>query len=165
MIRKRSSATRRRASAISDVPGATPSPAPGDAVLAKLVAIGPDGDPWISCGQECPEPRRARTTVTLGPASVGRDVLLCFVGKDRTPVVMGVLLAPGDRLGETPAPSIDLFIERQRIVLSAQQEVLLRCGKGSITLSPDGKVAIKGIDIVSTAGRVNRIRGGAVKIN
>jgi hypothetical protein len=75
------------------------------------------------------------------------------------------MIAPGDLMGEATAPSLDLIIDRQRIVLSAQQEVVLRCGKASITLTTDGRIAIRGADIVSTAGRVNRIRGGAVKIN
>jgi hypothetical protein len=92
-------------------------------------------------------------------------VLVCHADADRIPVVIGILIAPGDRLGEVTAPSVDLFIDRQRIVLSAQQEVVLRCGKASITLTTDGKIVVKGVDVVSTAGRVNRIRGGAVKIN
>jgi hypothetical protein len=91
--------------------------------------------------------------------------LVCYADEDRVPVVIGVLLAPGDRLGEAMAPSVDLLIDRQRIVLSAQQEVVLQCGKASVTLTTDGKIMVKGVDVVSTAGRVNRIRGGAVKIN
>jgi hypothetical protein len=165
MSRKPVSVARRRPSTSSSCSGTASSPVPREAILARLVALGPDGDPWISCGGEGDEPRRARTTVTLAPTSVGRDVLVCFAGQDRIPVVLGVLIAPGDLLGEATAPSLDLVIDRQRIVLSAQQEVVLRCGKASITLTTDGKVAIKGADIVSTAGRVNRIRGGAVKIN
>lgn len=156
---------KRRTSPSSTGSGTAPRPAPREVILARLVALGPDGDPWISCAGECDEPRCARTTVTLAPKSVGRDVLVCFAGPDRIPVVLGVMIAPGDLMGEATAPSLDLIIDRQRIVLSAQQEVVLRCGKASITLTTDGRIAIRGADIVSTAGRVNRIRGGAVKIN
>jgi hypothetical protein len=78
---------------------------------------------------------------------------------------VGVLLAPGDLQGETSVPALDLLVDRQRIVLSAQQEVVLRCGQASITLTADGRLVIKGADVVSSAERVNRIRGGAVKIN
>jgi hypothetical protein len=101
----------------------------------------------------------------LGADTVGREVLACFAGPDRTPVVIGLLVAPGDRLVDDRTPSVDLVIDRQRIVLSAQQEVVLRCGKSSITLRADGRLVVKGADIVSSAARVNRIRGGAVKIN
>jgi len=165
MTRKPSSAATRRTATRSTSARSAPSLVPCETILARLVALGPDGDPWISCAGERDEPRRARTTVALAPTSVGRDVLVCFAGQDRIPVVLGVLIAPGDLLGEAAASSPDLLIDRQRIVLSAQQEVVLRCGKATITLTTDGKVAIKGADIVSTAGRVNRIRGGAVKIN
>jgi hypothetical protein len=78
---------------------------------------------------------------------------------------VGVLLAPGDLQGETSVPALDLLVDRQRIVLSAQQEVVLRCGQASITLTADGRLVIKGADVVSSAEQVNRIRGGAVKIN
>jgi hypothetical protein len=137
----------------------------GSVILARLVAIGPDGDPWVLCeGQRC-KPRRARTTIALGPALVGREVLVCLAGLKRVPVVVGVMLAPGDEPSEASAPTVDLVIDRKRIVFTAQQEVVLRCGKASIRLSSDGKVVVEGADVVSSARRVNRIRGGAVKIN
>jgi len=41
----------------------------------------------------------------------------------------------------------------------------LRVGNGSITIRGDGKILIKGSDLVSHAQRTNRIRGGAVSIN
>ena len=138
---------------------------PGNAILARLVAIGPDGDPWDLCeGQRC-KPRQARTTVVLGPALVGREVLVCLTGSGSVPVVVGVVLVPGDGPSEAVAPTVDLVIDRKRIVLTAQQEVVLRCGKASIMLTADGKVVVHGADVVSSARRVNRIRGGAVKIN
>jgi len=43
--------------------------------------------------------------------------------------------------------------------------VCLRVGDGSITIREDGKVLIKGKDLVSHAQRMNRIKGGAVSIN
>lgn len=138
----------------------------GGTVLARIVALGPDGDPWIAGSDDKKaEPRRARTTVALGPSVVGREALVCFAGGDRTPVVVGVLMVPGDQLTEPSAPLIDLMIDRQRIVLSAQKEVVLRCGKASIALTVDGRVVIKGADIVSSAARTNRVRGGSVRIN
>ena|SRR5688572_21043991 len=51
------------------------------------------------------------------------------------------------------------------IVLEAKREITLRVGDGSITIRADGKILIKGKDLVSHAQRVNRIRGGSVAIN
>lgn len=51
------------------------------------------------------------------------------------------------------------------LVLEARSQLTLKCGAGSITLRGDGKVLIKGKDLVSHAQRVNRVKGGAVAIN
>src|SRR5919107_1210266 len=46
--------------------------------------------------------------------------------------------------------------------LEATQELTLRVGDGSITIRADGKILIRGTDLVSHAKRMNRIKGGAV---
>jgi hypothetical protein len=51
------------------------------------------------------------------------------------------------------------------IVLEAKNGLTLRVGDGSITIRADGKILIKGKDLVSHAQNVNRIKGGAVSIN
>jgi hypothetical protein len=51
------------------------------------------------------------------------------------------------------------------LLLEARDELVLRVGDGSITLRKDGKVLIKGKDLVSHAQRLNRIKGGSVSIN
>jgi len=43
--------------------------------------------------------------------------------------------------------------------------VVLRCGKASLTLRRDGKVLLRGVDVVSQADQVHKIRGGKVQIN
>lgn len=137
----------------------------GETALARLVAIGPDGDLWISPPGGEGKAQPARTTVALGPAQVGREVLVCFAGRTRTAVVVGLVAQPGDQPLSLDGHAVDLVIDRQRIVFDAHQEVLLRCGKASIRLTADGKVVVQGADVVSSAGRMNRIRGGSVKIN
>jgi hypothetical protein len=51
------------------------------------------------------------------------------------------------------------------LVLEAKSSLTLRVGDGSITIRADGKILIKGKDLVSYATRVNRIKGGSVSIN
>jgi hypothetical protein len=51
------------------------------------------------------------------------------------------------------------------LVLEATREMTLRVGDGSITIRKDGKILIKGTDLVSHAKRMNRVKGGAVSIN
>lgn len=52
-----------------------------------------------------------------------------------------------------------------RVRLAAQLELVLECGKASLTMHEDGRVVIKGTDIVSHARRTQKIRGGTVHIN
>ena len=51
------------------------------------------------------------------------------------------------------------------LVIEAKKNLTLKCGDGSITLRKDGKILIKGKDLVSQAKRMNRIKGGSVAIN
>lgn len=47
----------------------------------------------------------------------------------------------------------------------AKAKIELRCGKSSLTMDREGKVIIKGAQLVSRASGVNKIKGAAVKIN
>ena len=51
------------------------------------------------------------------------------------------------------------------LVIEARKNLTLKCGEGSITIREDGKILIKGKDLVSHAQRMNRIKGGSVSIN
>ena len=51
------------------------------------------------------------------------------------------------------------------LVLEAKKGLVLRVGDGSITIRADGKILIKGTDLVSHAKRTNRIKGGSVSLN
>jgi hypothetical protein len=51
------------------------------------------------------------------------------------------------------------------LLLEARHALTLRVGDGSITIHEDGKILIKGRDLVSHAQRMNRIKGGSVSIN
>jgi hypothetical protein len=71
-----------------------------------------------------------------------------------TGVILGVL---------NPAPAYDEVPEQ--LVVEARESLTLRVGDGSITIRADGKILIKGKDLVSQAKNTNRIKGGAVAIN
>ena len=53
----------------------------------------------------------------------------------------------------------------EEVVIEARHSLTLRVGDGSITIREDGKILIKGKDLVAHAQRMNRIKGGAVSIN
>jgi hypothetical protein len=155
-------------------PAAQSLPALPATFTAVLVAVDDRGQGWIRWSDEAlastatpPANARtqpARTTIALAPEHVGREVLVCRAGTSARAVIVGVLIGPADT-EPLADPSVDLIIERRRIVFAANTELVLRCGDGSITLAADGKVSIRGMDVVSSATRTQRIRGGAVRIN
>lgn len=88
------------------------------------------------------------------------DSVLCWIDthdRDR-----GVILG---RVGPASQPAEPEPKVADVLVLEAKQALTLRVGDGSITIREDGKILIKGTDLVSHARRMNRIKGGAVSIN
>jgi hypothetical protein len=64
-----------------------------------------------------------------------------------------------DQLGDT------VHVDGKRVVLEGQEEVVLKCGEASITLTRNGKVVIRGKYLLSRSSGVNRILGGSVQVN
>jgi hypothetical protein len=87
--------------------------------------------------------------------AVGDEVLVWRGDRGQRGVVLGRVGVP--RAVEPAVP--------EELVIEAGERLTLRCGDGSITLRADGKVLIKGRDLVSHAQRANRIKGGSVAIN
>lgn len=137
---------------------AAPAAAGGGVLAGRLVRLGADGVPWVACAlANAPVP--ADTTVPLGAAHVGRTVILAVAdGADR-PVVLGCVAGPSARATATAA------VDGERIEFTAQREIVLRCGKASITLTRSGKVLIRGEYVLSRSAGVNQVQGGAVHIN
>ena len=112
----------------------------------------------------------ARSIVSLDQSHVGQDVVVVFEhGDERYPIVLGVLWGSGDRepapKGDLTMPGVEADVDGETLVLSAKREIVLRCGKASITLTRAGKVLIKGDYLLSRSSGVNRIKGGSVQIN
>lgn len=141
----------------------TPVPVLGPTV-GKLAGVGADGQIWIDLPASRRQEVLARTTVSLDASMIGRELLIAFVDNDPDlPVVTGVMRLPQDATGA--APLAEAIVDAERIVLTGRREVVLRCGGASIALAADGRVVIKGANLLATASGLHRIRGGAVQIN
>jgi hypothetical protein len=136
-------------------------PGRGDApVVGVLWGLDEKGGPVVRFdGAPGDRPTPARSVVSLDSAAVGREVVLLFEQGDRgRPLVMGVLRTP------RPEP-VRTEIDGEKLVLTAERELVLRCGEASITLTRAGKVLIQGAYVVTKSSGLNRIKGAAVQIN
>ncbi len=52
-----------------------------------------------------------------------------------------------------------------RVVVEAKGELVLKCGDSSLTMAGNGKILMKGVDIVTRAKRNHKIKAGTVAIN
>ena len=143
-------------------------------VLGTLTAVEADGAARVDfAGNAAPEPLVARSATPLGADDVGRDVALAFEGGNPgKPIVLGLIqhlrqAAPGGQTAAPPAaaPLAEATVDGRRVVVTAEQEIVLRCGKASITLTRAGKILIRGAYLLSRSSGVNRIKGGSVQIN
>ena len=140
----------------------------GAATTGELVALADDGcTPLVVFpAQPGAAAVRARSVVDLHGAHIGRQVLLMFEAADpNRPIVIGVLRGGDAAPPPGLPPQVDVDADGHRLVVSANQQLVLRCGKASITLTKAGKVLIQGSYVSSRSSGVNRIAGGAVQLN
>jgi hypothetical protein len=110
----------------------------------------------------------ARTTISVLRQQVGSDVAVLFENGDvRQPIVVGVLRDSRGALpaADVPQSLVSAQVDGQKVVLTAEREIVLRCGAASITLTRAGKVLIKGTYVLSRSSGYNKIKGAAVDIN
>ena len=108
----------------------------------------------------------ARSVVDLHAAHIGGKVVLMFEGGDiDKPIIMGVLRTGDAELAPELAGRVEADVDGERMIVSAREQLVLRCGKASVTLTKAGKVLIQGTYLLSRSYGVNRIKGGAVQLN
>ena len=121
-------------------------------------------------------PLAAQTTVELERDQRSRPVALMFPqGDPLQPLVIGLIQNPQAKASpsdteladnsKSPLASLQAEVDDERIVFKANKEIVLKCGKASITLTKAGKVLLRGAYVLSRSSGVNRIKGGSVQIN
>lgn len=150
----------------------TPSGAAGLSVtgvlVGELVAITDEGrTPLVLYpGQPGTAAIAARSAVDLHGAHIGKRLVLMFeCGDPLRPIVMGVLRqGEGWPLEERPG-QVEVDVDGERMIVSAREQLVLRCGKASVTLTKAGKVLIQGTYVLSRSSGVNRVKGGSIQLN
>jgi hypothetical protein len=137
-------------------------------VTGQLVALTNEGrTPLVVFrGQPTSAAVTARSVVDLHGAHLGRGVVLLFEGADPgKPIVMGVLRDEnGTHVDDHPG-HVDVSADGERMLVTAKEQLVLRCGKASVTLTKAGKVLIEGTYVLSRSSGVNRVKGGSVQLN
>jgi hypothetical protein len=137
-------------------------------VIGLLMGFDEAGAPLVVYpGNPSEEAVPARATARLAPADVGCSVALLFEDGDLAcPLVIGRILHPErDPVPAPPRAPVHVQIDGERVELTAEREIVLRCGKASITLTRAGKILLRGAYIFSRSTGVNKIKGGSVQLN
>lgn len=147
--------------------------------------------PHIPLFQQC----IALATIPVLPQHIGRQVALMFTqGVEPKPIIIGLIYSPlqqvlesviantcdsgdidevvfaepsGSNTERTRNHSSDnsIYMDGKQLIMEGHEEIVLRCGEASITLSRNGKISIRGKYLLSRASGVNRILGGSVQVN
>jgi hypothetical protein len=147
-------------------------PAPGSGFTAPAVGrlLGFDllDQPLVAKLKACQgQVLVARSTMPLRQAMIGREVLVVFDSGDiQAPIIVGVLEPQGLREQPVaPEPGVTVQADGERHVITAECEIVLRCGKASLTLTRAGRVIIEGQSILSRSAGYNKIKGAVIDIN
>ncbi|MFL6601950.1 MAG: DUF6484 domain-containing protein [Steroidobacteraceae bacterium] len=138
------------------------------AIVGVLIGFQDDGRRplVIFAGQAGDAATSSRTTQDLHGAHIGAEVVLVFEGADpRRPVIVGVLPRADGSSVPRQLLQAEVQVDGERTIVSAKEQLVLRCGAASITLTRTGKVLIQGTYISQRSAGVMRIKGGSVQLN
>jgi hypothetical protein len=166
MSRSKARKSSRTEAAVATREPAPPATAPRwpEVIIGILDGFDPKGRPLVDYpGNAAGSPLPALTTALYGADAVGRQVALLFAeGDGARPVIVGLVRPPGEPV---PGGARLAELDGERLVLKAKQEIVLECGRASITLTRAGKVLIRGAYLSSRSSGVHRIKGASVDIN
>ncbi|KWV41896.1 hypothetical protein AS026_22240 [Rhizobium altiplani] len=103
----------------------------------------------------------ARSLADLTSAMIGAEVALLFEGGEAMrPLIVGQIVEPARK-----SSSPHVVRDGERVRITGEERIELRCGKATIIMEKDGHITIRGTYVTSHASAANRIRGGSVNLN
>ena len=128
--------------------------------LAQVTRIDATGTIWVTEDDRviAARPLLHVTQVMVRQALRQRLPVVVMRGDGNTDglIILGVVGA---------APATTVAVDGTAVEITGQQEIVLRCGKSSITLTRAGQIVLRGEFITSHADGPQVIRGGTVDIN
>jgi hypothetical protein len=137
-------------------------------VLGHLVGLTDEGDFLVQFpgNPDGEQPLRALAATEISKQRVGSPVALSFLEGDiHQPLILGFIRSNANEAEAPGKQTIEVQQDDKRLVITAENELVLKCGESTITLTKAGKIIIRGKYLLSRAEGVNRIKGGAVQIN
>ena len=141
-------------------------------VIGKVVTCDASGAVTVDYSDNpADRPQFAASIASISADDIGKDVALMFeAGNPLRPVIMGRLQRSARQEEKKSAEVIsaevmNVQLDGKRLTFTGEQEIILRCGEASITLTRAGKVIIRGEYLLSRSTGTNRIKGGSVQIN
>lgn len=108
----------------------------------------------------------ARATLDLHASHVGREVVMTLDrGNPQRPIVIGVLREQNPNALEARPGTVAVDVDGRRMIVSAREQLVLRCGRATLTLTKAGKILLDGTYISSRSSGVQRIKGGTIQLN
>lgn len=143
--------------------------------VGRVVGVTAAGEALVEYPGNLEGPRRARSVVALEvteATSVEPLPVLLFLNSEdsHAPIILGVIRdtvrqpAPPD-VASLQRPGREILVDGRAVLVDAAQEIVLRCGASSLILRRDGRIVLKGTEIISRASEANKIKGAVVKIN
>jgi hypothetical protein len=124
------------------------------------------------CGPLTARISAALDLATLEEAARARhEAVLLFEGGDPAkPLVLALLASPTPLTdavlaGTLPAGEKVARVDGEQVVIEGREEIVLRCGKATLRLRRDGKIVLRGVNVIVHADELQKIRGGKVQIN
>jgi hypothetical protein len=139
--------------------------------VGSLVGIKETGEPLVNFSTNGSiVSLLARSTLRIDQNDIGRKITIMFENGDcQKPIVTGLIQEPEVKKipdnGHPDEKPIPVKIDGERLQLTAKKEIVLRCGKGSITITKSGKILIRGTYLLNRSSGANRIKGGSIQLN
>lgn len=132
-------------------------------ILGRIIALTPQKTAMVEYdGNPSGVAHLALQTLEIKSEHIGRQVTLQFIDGNATrPVITGILWDGQSSTNTT----VDVAVDSDTLTLSAKQEIVLKCGKASITLKKNGSIVLRGTNVESRASGVNKMRGRAIQLN
>lgn len=148
----------------------------GELAIAELAGFSENGAPLIRFQFDEKTEFEALTTVAITPGMLGRQVAVMLVVGTQQPMIVGVIKNALDTVLESTDidDSLDTdlgditktsTVDGKKVVIEGEEEIVLKCGDSSITLTKAGKILIRGKYLLNRSSGVNRIMGGSVQVN